>query len=136
MKKIFVTLIFINILLAGDKMQYNELNDFEKHVIENKGTERAFTGEYYNHKANGIYACKKCNTPLFKSSTKFDSGTGWPSFDDTIEGAVKEILDADGRRVEIVCATCGGHLGHVFKGEGLTAKNTRHCVNSVSLNFK
>jgi methionine-R-sulfoxide reductase len=121
---------------GGDKMKYNELNDFEKHVIENKGTERAFSGEYYNHKEDGTYTCKKCNSPLFKSNAKFNSGTGWPSFDDAIKGAVKEIPDADGRRVEIVCAKCGGHLGHVFKGEGFTSKNTRHCVNSVSINFK
>lgn len=117
-------------------MEYNKLNEFEKHVIENKGTERAFTGEYYNHKENGTYTCKKCNSPLFKSDAKFDSGTGWPSFDDTIKGAVKEVPDRDGRRVEIVCTKCGAHLGHVFKGEGFTSKSTRHCVNSVCLNFK
>ncbi len=117
-------------------MGYNNLNEFEQYVIEKKGTERAFSGEYYNNKEDGTYICKKCDTPLFKSGAKFDSGTGWPSFDDAIQGAVKEIPDTDGRRVEIVCATCGGHLGHVFRGERLTPKNTRHCVNSVSLNFK
>jgi methionine-R-sulfoxide reductase len=136
MKKILLTITLLNFLLAGDKMEYNKLNEFEKKVIEQKGTERAFTGEYYAHKENGTYTCKKCNAPLFKSDAKFDSGTGWPSFDDTIKGAIKEIPDSDGRRVEIVCATCGAHLGHVFKGEGFTSKSTRHCVNSVSLNFK
>ncbi len=114
----------------------NQLTEDEKRVILKKGTERAFTGIYYDHKEDGVYTCKQCNTPLFKSESKFNSGTGWPSFDDAIDGAVKEIPDADGRRVEIVCATCGGHLGHVFKGEGFTPKSTRHCVNSISLNFK
>jgi peptide methionine sulfoxide reductase msrA/msrB len=136
MKQILLTIILLNILLAGDKMEYNKLTEFEKKVIEHKGTERAFTGEYYDHKDDGTYHCKKCNTPLFKSDAKFDSGTGWPSFDDAIKGAVKEIPDSDGRRIEIVCAHCGAHLGHVFKGEGFTAKSTRHCVNSVSLNFE
>lgn len=136
MKKTLLTLALLNLLLAGNKMEYNNLSEFEKHVIENKGTERAFSGEYYDHKENGIYHCKKCNSPLFPSNAKFNSGTGWPSFDDAFKGAVKEIPDSDGRRVEIVCAHCGAHLGHVFKGEGFTSKNTRHCVNSVSLNFK
>ncbi|MDD2699500.1 MAG: methionine-R-sulfoxide reductase [Arcobacteraceae bacterium] len=117
-------------------MEYNKLNEFEKKVIEQKGTERAFTGEYYDHKEDGTYHCKKCNAPLFKSDAKFNSGTGWPSFDDAIKDAIKEIPDSDGRRVEIVCAHCGAHLGHVFKGEGFTSKSTRHCVNSVSLNFE
>lgn len=117
-------------------MEFNQLNDFEKMVIEQKGTERAFSGQYYNHKEDGTYHCRKCNAPLFPSSAKFDSGTGWPSFDDAYKGAIKEIPDRDGRRVEIVCATCGGHLGHVFRGEYMTSKNTRHCVNSVSLQFK
>ncbi len=136
MKKILLLIISLQILIAGDDMSYNKLNEFEKHVIENKGTERAFSGEYYNHKDNGTYTCKKCNAPLFKSNAKFDSGTGWPSFDDAMAGAVKEVPDSDGRRIEIVCANCGAHLGHVFKGEGFTPKMTRHCVNSVSLNFK
>ncbi len=117
-------------------MQYNRLNSEEIRVIENKGTEMPFSGKFNSFYKDGIYICRKCNTPLFKSDDKFDSGSGWPSFDDTISGAVKEILDADGRRVEIVCANCGGHLGHVFKGEQMTPKNTRHCVNSISLDFK
>jgi peptide methionine sulfoxide reductase msrA/msrB len=118
-----------------DPSQYNELTDAEAGVILHKGTERAFSGKYHDLKEEGIYICKQCNQPLFRSSDKFDSGTGWPSFDDTIEGAVKEIPDADGMRTEIVCSNCGAHLGHVFRGEGFTPKQTRHCVNSLSLNF-
>lgn len=117
-------------------MEFNELSDFEKYVIEEKGTERPFTGIYDDFYENGIYRCKKCNAKLFLSDTKFKSGSGWPSFDDAISGAVKELPDRDGRRVEIVCSNCDAHLGHVFKGEGFTSKNTRHCVNSVSLNFE
>ena len=117
-------------------MIYNELTEEEKRVILNKGTERAFTGKFWEHHENGVYTCRQCNAELFKSGAKFDSGTGWPSFDDAIYGAVKELPDADGRRVEIVCANCGGHLGHVFKGENFTSKSTRHCVNSISLDFK
>jgi methionine-R-sulfoxide reductase len=117
-------------------MKYNELNDEEKYVIENKGTEYPFTGKYNDFYEKGIFTCKKCNAPLYKSEDKFKSGCGWPSFDDEIQGAVKRIPDRDGRRIEIVCASCGGHLGHVFEGERLTAKNTRHCVNSISLNFE
>ena len=117
-------------------MEYNPLNEEETRVIVDKGTERAFSGQYYNNKEDGTYLCKQCNTPLFSSESKFDSGTGWPSFDDAFDNAVKEIPDADGRRVEIVCATCSGHLGHVFKGEGFTSKMTRHCVNSISLDFE
>jgi methionine-R-sulfoxide reductase len=115
--------------------KYNALNPEEQRVILQKGTERAFSGKYWDFKKEGTYICKQCNTPLFDSKAKFDSGTGWPSFDDMIENNVKELPDSDGRRVEIVCAKCGGHLGHVFKGEGFTSKNTRHCVNSVSLDF-
>lgn len=117
-------------------MKFNELNVFEKSVIEGKGTERPFTGIYYKHEEKGTYLCKKCNAPLYKSADKFDAHCGWPSFDDEIKGAVKRTTDADGRRTEITCMKCDAHLGHVFIGEGLTKKNTRHCVNSVSLNFE
>ena len=120
----------------GIIMKYNELTDEEKYVIENKGTEYPFTGKYNDFYEEGIFTCKKCNTPLYKSEDKFKSGCGWPSFDDEIDGAVKRVPDRDGRRVEIVCASCGGHLGHVFEGEGFTSKDTRHCVNSISLNFE
>ena len=116
-------------------MKYNKLTPQEEHVILHKGTEFAFSGKYWNHKADGTYICRRCNTPLFSSESKFDSGTGWPSFDDALPNAIKELPDADGRRVEIVCANCGGHLGHVFRGEGFTSKSTRHCVNSLSLDF-
>lgn len=117
-------------------MNYNILNDEEKRVIENKGTERAFSGKYNDFYEEGVFTCRKCNAELYKSDNKFSSGCGWPSFDDEIIGAVKRIPDRDGRRVEIVCSSCEGHLGHVFEGEGFTPKNTRHCVNSISLNFK
>jgi peptide methionine sulfoxide reductase msrA/msrB len=124
--------------VEGEKQMSNwkALSDEESRVIVHKGTERAFTGEYYDHHEDGRYHCKRCGAALFESTAKFDSGTGWPSFDDAVEGAVKELPDADGYRTEIVCAACGGHLGHVFRGEGFTDKNTRHCVNSISLSFE
>lgn len=115
--------------------KYNKLNDYEKKVILQKATDRPYTGEYTDNKKTGTYICRQCNNPLYESKDKFDSHCGWPSFDDEIKGAVKQIPDADGMRTEIVCNNCDGHLGHVFIGEGFTSKNTRHCVNSTSMIF-
>lgn len=113
----------------------NKLNDEEAKVILGKGTERPFTGEYDDFYKPGIFICRQCNTPLFSSKAKFEAHCGWPAFDDNFEGAVERTLDEDGHRTEITCAKCGGHLGHVFEGENLTEKDTRHCVNSLSIKF-
>jgi peptide methionine sulfoxide reductase msrA/msrB len=114
-------------------MAYNRLSEEESRVIEHKGTELPYTGEYDNFYNEGVYLCRRCNEPLYYSNDKFDAGCGWPSFDNEMEGKVERRKD--GRQMEIVCANCEAHLGHVFEGEKLTSKNTRHCVNSVSLRF-
>jgi len=141
MQKIILILIisigYINAEIAKPwKTKINSLNRLEKFVIVDKGTQRAFVGKYVNTKDDGIYSCKLCGSPLYKSNDKFDSHCGWPSFDDAIKGAIKETIDADGVRIEITCAKCGAHLGHIFRGEKMTPKNVRHCVNSISLDFQ
>jgi methionine-R-sulfoxide reductase len=116
-------------------MKYNPLNSQEERVIIHKGTEPPFSGQYESHWDKGVYICKRCSSPLYHSETKFDAQCCWPSFDQEITGAVTRTPDLDGHRVEITCTACGAHLGHVFEGEGFTSKNTRHCVNSISLQF-
>lgn len=118
-----------------ERKMYKKLTTAERRVIVHKGTEAPFTGEYNNHFEKGVYTCRRCGSELFESDTKFKSDCGWPSFDEQIPGAVKWTRDADGVRTEITCTNCGGHLGHVFLGERLTAKNTRYCVNSISMIF-
>lgn len=152
MRKIYLLLIFSTLFLnmcAQDNLQnkqetqinhaltmkFNKLTPEEERVIIHKGTEIPYTGDLLNNNEKGTYICKRCDTPLYRSEDKFDSHCGWPSFDDEIEGAVKRLMDADGRRTEIICNTCGAHLGHVFLGEGFTSKQTRHCVNSISMKF-
>ena len=143
MKTSSIQLIFAFLFVFGQsgcsqqekKMKYNPLTPEEQSVILHKSTERPFTGEYENNYAKGTYVCKRCDAPLYRSESKFDAHCGWPSFDDEIKGAVKRIPDADGQRTEIVCANCGAHLGHVFLNEGFTPKNTRYCVNSISMKF-
>lgn len=125
----------MNGVLMAEKKEWKKLTPDEKRVIIDKGTERPFTGQYTDFKDAGTYNCKQCGTALYKSSDKFDSHCGWPSFDDEINGKVIRVKDSDGQRTEIVCANCKAHLGHIFTGEGLTDKDTRHCVNSISLEF-
>jgi peptide-methionine (R)-S-oxide reductase len=116
-------------------MNYNKLTSQEEKVIVYKGTEPPFTGEYNDFNNEGTYICRRCNAPIFSSKSKFDAGCGWPSFDDSLPNAIKREPDPDGIRVEIECANCNAHLGHEFIGEHLTSKNTRECVNSLSIYF-
>ena len=116
-------------------MSYNKLTAEEEWIIAHKATEAPFTGEYDNFYEDGTFICRRCNAPLFSSQSKFNAGCGWPSFDESFQNAVERIPDPDGMRTEIQCTNCGAHLGHEFLGEGLTNKNTRHCVNSLSIRF-
>ncbi len=116
-------------------MSFNKLTQQEEDVIKYKGTEAPFSGEYDNFYKDGTFICRQCNTPLFSAESKFDAGCGWPAFDENYPNAIKRVTDADGQRVEIECQNCGAHLGHVFTGEKMTDKDTRHCVNSLSIHF-
>ncbi|MEO8146451.1 MAG: methionine-R-sulfoxide reductase [Bacteroidia bacterium] len=133
----FIPLLVTALLSCNNKknMEYNKLTPQEERVLLHKATDAPYTGEYTNKKDSGIYVCRRCNNPLYKSNDKFDSHCGWPSFDDEIPGAVKRVPDADGSRIEIICNNCQGHLGHVFLNEGFTDKETRHCVNTSSIQF-
>ena len=118
-----------------DGSTYNALSSEERKVIEDKGTEPPFTGEYDDFYEKGVYICRRCNAELYRSDDKFDAHCGWPAFDQEVPGAVNRLPDPDGQRIEIECANCSGHLGHVFLGERFTEKNIRHCVNSLSMKF-
>ena len=145
MKNLYISLLLLlNILVAcgqsnnqneNKMIKFNKLTQAEENVIANKATEHPYSGEYLNNTKEGTYVCKRCDAPLYNSNDKFDADCGWPSFDDEIKGSVKRVTDADGRRTEIICNNCGAHLGHVFLGENFTNKDTRHCVNSISLKF-
>jgi len=121
--------------MSDEKFEPRKLTKEEETVIVHKGTEMPFTGKYFAFGEKGTYVCKHCGAPLYRSESKFEANCGWPSFDDALPGAVKRLPDPDGVRTEIQCARCGAHLGHVFAGEGFTEKNTRHCVNSISMDF-
>ena len=136
MKTALIFTLSLIIFNSYGVVKMNKLTEEEKSVIINKGTERPFTGKYNDHFKIGIYACRQCGAPLYRSDDKFKTSCGWPGFDDEFKGAVKKTLDADGRRIEITCAKCGAHLGHVFTGEQVTPKDTRHCVNSISMAFE
>ena len=121
--------------MSDEKFEPRKLTKEEETVIVHKGTEMPFTGKYFAFWEKGTFVCKHCGAPLYRSESKFEANCGWPSFDDALPGAVKRLPDPDGVRTEIQCARCGAHLGHVFAGEGFTEKNTRHCVNSISMDF-